>query len=205
MSYKFNPFTYQPSICAECGAVSGRAHTHITVAGKRHGVPALYLCDTCARADQAGLLARVTPVSVYVWLTQTYIPRMTESMADGSIESSINYAAGQRGTTSAALATALAADVLSAIELTEALGRELCGLDADPEPEFPMTPMVRPESELDGAALAAQLDLRREADGSITYACPNPTCPDGNRHDLSFAADVLPIEMVNALIGALPE
>ena len=212
MSYKFNPFTYHPGICAECGAMSGNAHTHITVAGKRREVPALYLCDTCGAADRMGHLARVTPISVYMWLTRTYIPRMTEGMEDGSIDPTINRAAGMHGTTSSALAIALAADVVSAIELTESLGRELCGLDPESEAEplpgnpFPMTPMTRPEpAASDGAELAALLDLRREADGTVTYACPNPTCPDGNRHPLSFAADVMPVELVEALIGHLPE
>ena len=190
MSYKFNPMDYTPDVCAGCGGMSGLEMARIMVAGESREVPAVYLCDRCAAH---GTPAGVTPIRAFVWLTGTLIPKAL--LASGQF-------GDDQGPMGGLISSMILAEADAANALASDLARELAGVDPEPEPfsSFNGSPMAP-----GGAELAAMLDLRREADGTVTYACPNPSCPDGNRHPLSFAADVMPVELVDALIGHLPE
>lgn len=208
MSYTFNPMTYSPDVCPQCGQGSGLGNAHVMVAGESREVPGIYLCDIHAQAG-GGLVPEVTPVKVFIYLTGQMIPKgLLAAERYGNAASP----------TGAMIGAAIMGEVEASAALAEDLMRELSG--GGPECEAEPVVMAVPADdrtaaafdyhehyEADAAEMAAAMDFRREADGTVTYRCPNPDCPEGNRHPMDFAAvlwDSMPVEFINALQAHIP-
>lgn len=182
MPYKFNPVEYDMLSCVECGTGIPLMnwdvqHARVALAADAREVPGLYVCKAC------GLHAtHVAPSVALAWLAGTLIPEGLKFALDVARNDTTDLETLIGG-------ALIMQDVETANELAGALWRALAGAEAQDAP---------------GPAATAAPEMRREEDGTVSYACPNAECPDG-RHNFTEMADKLPINIVAALIGTLPE
>lgn len=219
--YKFAAVSHNVDICVECGIQIPETDPEINVTvileGDVREVPGLLRCVSCAAWVELGTIRSAVDLKgAHAWLTERFVPmwmiRATE--IDAQLRQ-LAYAGMSKD------AVAAAAEAMEFLKDSGEIIGEATGLaDALNEhfgigfnPDAMRDAMARilkeeqpvySEDELNG--LIAGLDLRREPNGEVTYACPNPTCPaDGDRHPLSFAEPILTDQVVEALIGRLPE
>lgn len=196
MSYKFNALSYDMLSCVGCGAgiplTMAAEQARVQTADGAQEVPGLWVCRACESHA-----SHVEQIAAFVWLTGTLIPEGLKFAVSVAKDDNTDLMTAISG-------LMIAQDVDAANKLASVLARELAGIPAEQPQAAPQAvPDPMPAGER-GPELASLLDMRREADGTVSYACPNPVCPVG-RHNLAEFADALPIEIVNALIGALPE
>jgi hypothetical protein len=224
---EFNPATYEMGNCVECGdklpedgLTGGRFY--FEVKSTRYEVPGLHRCVSCRGLIESGLT--VTAVSLkaaHEWLGKAYLPDSLATLLRLKAELSAAVATG-RANTPEAMGMAMAGLVTleasvepygTASEAFDALEAHLGLSSADLVVERAnarFAERLREEApdmtDAQMAQLYDSLDLKREADGSVSYACPKPACPEGNsRHPLGFAEDVMPTKFVEYLVGRLPE
>lgn len=196
MSYEFNPLDYDMLTCVNCGTgipLTGWdwEQARVQMADGAHEVPGLFVCKACD-----SYASHVEQIAAFIWLTGTVIPQGMAFAISVANDDNADLMTAMSG-------LAIAQDVEIGNELAGLLARELAGIPAAPEPEPQDVPDPMPADE-QGEMIAAMLDMRREADGTVSYSCPNPVCPVG-RHNFTEMADSLPINLVAALIGSLPE
>lgn len=201
---KFNPLDYDMLHCAECSTpIPMNAWdvdlARVQMAAGPREVPGLYVCKECVSHA-----VHVEPIAAFVWLTSVIIPeglRFAKSVADDEDAPLLLAVSGLM----------IAQDVQAGNDLANDLARELAAVEqpahaAGPvDGDAPADPFPADEGDVIAAReLVAQLDMRRDADGVITYACPNPVCPVG-RHGFAELVDALPMHIVVALMDAIPE
>lgn len=196
MPYKFNPLAYDMLSCVECGTsiplTEASEEARVQTADGAREVPGLWVCKACESH-----VSHVEQTAAFIWLTGTLIPQGLTFAMSAAKSDSTDLGAALMG-------LMIAEDVQKGNDLAAILAHELTGAPAAPEGEPQDVADPMPAVDDRAADFAAQLDVRREADGSVSYACPNPVCPVG-RHNLANIADVLPINVVAALVGSLPE
>lgn len=220
--YKFDALTHNVDICVECGVTipeeDPENEVTITLEGDERVVPGLRRCVSCAAWVELGTLRSAVDLKdARVWLTERFIPiwmlRATELSAELA---QLAYSGGGRPAATAAASEALeflraSGEIIAdATKLGDALNEHF-GIGFNPAAmQEAMQRILREDqpvySDEEIDVLIVSLDLRREPDGQVTYHCPNPTCPEiGDRHPLSFVEGVLTDQVVEALIGRLPE
>lgn len=224
--FEFNPVTHSIDTCVECGdAIPTDIDVplvFVELDGETRKVGGLYRCLACQAFIEIGAISsNIDLKAAYEWLRNRIMPsgmlKMTEAenaltvftLSGAPVDAEAMEAIAELTTfmLTAGPELMVAGDLMDALDEhfgTESMeyvrDRMVDLLHKDAEEE------VKDMSGDELDELIEGLDLKRGEDGTVTYACPNPTCPDGeSRHPLAFAEPILPDRVVAALVGRLPE
>jgi hypothetical protein len=218
--YEFTPLTHNVDICVECGIKIPEDDPENTVSiileGEERVVPGLLRCTSCAAFVELGTARSAVDLkAAHAWLMQRLIPKFMLRVMELEMEvralSLTGPSAGRIVTAFEVLRFLIDSDELMdlAAGLADDLGQHLSIETTQEMMQEYMQALIREshpvytEAELDG--FIERLDLRREPNGDVTCVCTNPDCPADNRHPLSFVEAVFSDQIVEALVGRLPE
>lgn len=221
--FEFNPREHEPENCVECGEAVPMdiepTKVVIGLEGETYAVEGLYRCISCQAFIEAGAISSSVDLkAAHEWLTYSALPNALASM--WLLQGQLMQATPRGGRKPGPQAIALSVFAMKFLEVTGPsldqaarladLLDEHFGVDSSAGVEARMWEAIREaqpkrsEQELD--EYITRLDLRREPDGTVTYACSNEDCPEGNsRHPLGFAEHVMPTELVEAIIKRMPD